>query len=131
MNSIKNFRTAITIIFVLSFSVCDGQSTTEEEVLILGTWVAEGSNINDKWVFTSNGTLREYTNNSLDITYVWSILSTVNSGITSHYLEIVNTNDSTDMYNYEISIINEEMFVLIYQREDNMGLGKPAIYFRQ
>lgn len=136
MNSIKKFKNAFTLICILFYSICNGQinnntiDSTEEESLIVGTWVAENSTINDKWVFTSNNFLEEYTEGSLDITYTWSIFGVSNSAVNSHYLEIINTNDFSEKYRYEISIVDNDKLTLIYQREDNMGISKPATYFR-
>lgn len=136
MNSKKNLRAIILLTFVLFISKCNGQSlnkidSSEEESLIVGTWVSENSTISDKWIFTSNNLLKEYSDGVLDITYTWSISGVSNSGVNSHYLEIINTSNPKEKYMYEISIVSNDELILIYQREDNMGLGKPATYFRQ
>ncbi len=136
MNSIKFLKLNITLLCILMFSISKGQVSTvidsnEEESLIIGTWVAENSTISDKWVFTNDNILKEYTNDILDITYSWSLFGNANSGVKSHYLEITNTNDISEKYKYEISIVDDDKLILIYQRENDMGIGKPIIYNKQ
>lgn len=103
MDSIKIIKNTIIIFSLLTFSICKSQvssttiiSSIEEKSLILGTWIGEGSTINDKWIFTNNNLLKEYTDGSLDITYNYSIYGNINSGVKSHFIEIVNINDFSD-----------------------------------
>lgn len=130
---IKKFNTIFAILFVLALFNCKAQSNpyNEDTILLTGTWVIEGETLSDKWVFESNGTLNEFADNQLDVSYNWEVVNSTNSGIKSKYLEIVNNNDSSDYYNYEISLLDEEKLVLIYQRKTNMGIGKPITYLKQ
>jgi len=118
-----------TVIILISFYGCKAQLIQEfnYEAEIVGTWVAEGSSISNKWIFETSGVLSKYDNNNIYKKYNW----TITNGIHGVYLKIININDLTDIYNYEINALNNERLVLVYQRGNNMGIGKPAIHFRQ
>lgn len=134
MKNLKLNYLMITIVMCASMMLsCKAQVTDNEDYqnLILGEWVAEGSSISDKWVFLNDNTLQEFTNNQVDETYSWEIIESTNSGVKSVYLELTNTTNPNDFYNYEISALTDEELVLIYQREENMGLGKPFTLVKQ
>jgi hypothetical protein len=123
------------IIVFLILGVTSGKAQTlidssEESTLIVGTWLPENSSIAEKWVFSPDNVLKEYTNGSIDSTYYWEIVGESNSGVKSHYLELINQKDANDKKYYESSAVNSERLVLIYQREYGWGTSKPAIYYR-
>jgi hypothetical protein len=128
-------KLVITLI-ILSFFGCKTQQVIDEslygnESAIIGTWVTEESTLQNKWVFTDDELLKRYDSGHLFKTYIWSLVNSVNSGVRSQYLELINIKDSSDVYNYEISILDEERLTIIYQRKNNMGLGKPTTLFKQ
>ena len=105
--------------------------SSEESNFIVGTWIPENSTITEKWVFSPDNVLKEYTDGLIDSTYSWEIVGESNSGVQSHYLELINQNNVNDKKYFEISAINSERLVLIYQREYGMGISKPAVFYRQ
>lgn len=132
----NNLILILTLILTLGFTFnCKAQlipQQNENTILLTGTWVIEGSTIDDKWVFNSDGTMQEYADNQVDISYSWVVLnSNTPSGIRISHLEIVNITDTSERYIYEINMLNEEKLVLVYQRGDNMGIGKPFTLFKQ
>jgi len=133
MKRIKLTLSLIVLILMISYC-CKAQQVSDEKNdanLLAGTWVAEGATLNDKWVFSVNGTMQEYTYNRIETNFSWKITNSTNSGVKSKYLKLTNTIDPNDVYNYEISILNKEKMVLIYQRKNNMGISKPITFIKQ
>lgn len=129
------FNLIITSILLVSFFNCKAQlipQLGEDAQLLVGTWITEGSTIANKWVFNADSTLDKYDENQIYDSYSWVILnSTTPSGIVNKHLKIINVTDSSEEYHYEISALNEERLVLVYQKVENMGIGKPLTLFKQ
>ena len=130
----KKTTLLIATILLLTFLNCKAQlipQQDEDTQLLVGTWVTEGSAINNRWKFNSDGTMENYTDNEVEATYAWLIINSINSGVKSKYLKLTNVLDSNNVRNYEISILDEVRMTLIYQRGNNMGIGKPFTMFKQ
>lgn len=133
MKKLKQTHKIIFVLLLMSLFSFKAQQvqTTNEDTLIVGTWVAEGNPTSYYSVYESNGIVKRYTDNTLSKTYNWSIVqSTTPSGLTIPYLKLINVNDSTDVYDYEINALNDEILVLVYQRGEGRGIAKPATYLR-
>ena len=133
MNLIKKFKIIIVFSLLTCFN-CKAQiscSTTEDENLIVGTWVLEGLTPLYKWVFSSDKLLSRYVEGQLYKTYCWEIDCKITpSGRKAYSLEIINTDDESDKYVYDINTLTQERLVLQYVRT-GYGLAKLATYLRQ
>ena len=133
MNLIKKFKIIIVFSLLTCFN-CKAQiscSTTEDENLIVGTWVLEGLTPLDKLVFNNNHILSMYDEGTLYETYCWEIDCKITpSGRKAYSLEIINTDDESDKYVYDINTLTQERLVLQYVRT-GYGLAKLATYLRQ
>lgn len=132
---IKKIKTIGILVFVLTCFNCKAQlipTVNQDKVSLMGTWVPEGMNLEDRWVFNSNGNLIEYSNNSISITYNWELLKTspvcgeeVPTGETFSYLKLVNTKDADDFYCYEITSLDKDLLQIRY-----FGRGGFLTYVR-
>ncbi len=124
-------------IAILSFtffncaSQIEAATTSEDMRVLIGSWVAEGSSLDDKWVFQDNGKLKKYTNGVNDDTFNWSINNFMTpSGLIIKYLKTYNSIDLSEFYVYEINTLSDERLVLVYQRPGG-GIGKLMTYIKQ
>ena len=101
----------ISIIFFLSFSMNYGEETD-----IIGRWVST-DDASSEMEFKSNGKCNEFYNGHYNATYNYSIIKTspvcgenVPTGDLFSYLKLVNINDSSDIYCYEIISLDDTDF---------------------
>ncbi len=69
-----------------------------------------------EWQFTSDGKCYDYYQNQLSDTYQYTITQeqSENGKFTLSYLKLVNINDSSDFYEYEINTLDNSTMVLDY-----------------
>lgn len=125
-----NLKLLLIVIFSCTNSLAQSKPSTYKD-LIVATWVVKGESSNERLVFKSNGEVDSYEDNQIVDTYSWVIEESINNGVTRIYLELENTQNPSDEYNYEISALTDELLVLIFMRKNNMGIGKPITYIRQ
>ncbi len=102
----------VGLLAILSFTI---MQLSQEEEEIIGTWVNTES-VKSKWVFNTNGKCYDYYDNALTDTYTYSIREeTSGNGKLKHsFLKLININDSTDEYEYEINALGEGKMSLDY-----------------
>jgi len=106
------------------------QAQSQEcENLIIGTWVGQGNSINYRDVYHSNRTMTDYTEGEVTKTYYWNISTHLTqSGITISKLLMQNTQNTEDEWTYEITALNDDKMVLLY----NNGLSfNENIFIKQ
>jgi hypothetical protein len=132
--NLRRLKIVTICVFAFTFCNCKAQQTAQhgnDFQEIIGTWIAEGSSNASRWVFNSNGTMQDYSEGGVIKTYYWEIITAVVGGFKSSYLELKLVTDTSKERNYEISLLTEKKMTLIYQRGDNMGIGKPFTLFKQ
>jgi len=115
----KRFRVSLVLVLMISlFSFTLYQS---EETIILGTWIPQDLTLEEKWVFTSDGVLKRYSDNVLYKTYNWSILTTspacgefVPVGPNYSNLRLVNINNINDIFCYDITSLDNDTLQIRY-----------------
>lgn len=137
MKTLTKTHLIVLVVLLTAFVSCKvhkapSTSSSTEEGLIVGTWVAEGNATSYYSVYESSGIAKRYSDNELYKTYNWEIVrGTTSSGLTIPHLKLVNVFDETDVYDFEIDALNDERMVLVYQRGEGFGIAKPATYLRQ
>jgi len=126
MKKLNLFPIAFSILFLVSSNYLISNSAQEE---IVGTWVAEGSSYENRWVYHADNTLTNYYNNDVYKTYNWAIRDvSTPSGLTLRELILTNTEDPDDEKNFQIETLTEERLILVY----NTGVGlSRSTYIRQ
>ncbi|WP_133120227.1 hypothetical protein [Rhodohalobacter barkolensis] len=96
---------------------------------IVGTWVAEGSSFENRWVYHAENTLTTYYKNNVYKTYNWSIREvSTPSGLTKRELVLINIENPDDQKNYIIDTQTEKRLILVY----NIGVGlSMSTYIRK
>ena len=74
--------------------------------------------------------MQEYENGQIQNTYKWDVTNSTNSGIRSKYLKLLNPYNFK-IKRFEISFLDEDKMILIYQRDNNMGISKPVELMKQ
>ena len=74
--------------------------------------------------------MQEYENGQIQNTYKWDVTNSTNSGIRSKYLKLLN-HYNFKIKRFEISFLDEDKMILIYQRDNNMGISKPVELMKQ
>lgn len=90
----------LTLISSLQIVMIDFQDYNSK---ILGTWVAEKGSIFERWVFTPDGKLTQYSDNQVSEIYNYSISGNSCKGgasRTNRFLHLVNVDDSNDQICY-------------------------------
>lgn len=128
MKTAHKIITGILIFTALGFTT---YQLSQEDQLIIGTWIEESTTIENRWVFESNNIINRYDNNTVYKSYIWQITeSPTPSGLIISHLILTNTEDSNDTYHFEINTLSDEWLVLVYQRPGG-GIGKLTTYIRQ
>lgn len=123
---VKKLLGLFIVIIVLGFTVF---KTLQEDQLIVGTWVEVNSSFESRWVFYENGICEDYAENKIFETYNWTIETTspqcgqeVKTGGLFSYLKLVNVDDNSDVYCYEITNLGEEYLALWYLPSSASGI---------
>jgi len=126
MKKLNLFLIAFSILFLFSSIYLISNSAQEE---IVGTWVAEGSSYENRWVYHEDNTLTNYYKNGVYKTYNWAIRDvSTPSGLTLRELILTNTENPDDEKNFQIETLTEERLILVY----NTGVGlSRSLYIRQ
>lgn len=132
-----NSKISILALFIFISLSCKAQlpnqpsndALTDFEQKLIGTWVAEGTSFEDRWVIENNYTLKEYDADDFT-TYNWvANEGSAPSGVPFNTLEITNVDNPNDTYNYEINTLTNDKMILVYQRSG--GLGGLMTYHKQ
>ncbi|MGY0427183.1 MAG: hypothetical protein ACWIPI_10225, partial [Polaribacter sp.] len=98
------------------FGLSNLSKSCSEETDIIGRWISTDDENSEK-EFKSNGKCYDYYKGVLTDTYNYSIIKTspvcgknVPTGDLFSYLELVNINDSSDIYCYEITSLDKTDF---------------------
>jgi hypothetical protein len=123
LKMLNRWKTTSGILFLIMLI----SNNTQEE--IVGTWVAEGSSFENRWVYHAENTLTTYYKNNVYKTYNWSIREvSTPSGLTKRELVLINIENPDDQKNFIIDTLTEERLILVY----NTGVGLSRnTYFRQ
>jgi hypothetical protein len=126
---IKHKILGVFIVAMLLFSFKIYQNQSQDNVLIIGTWIEENSTYDYRWVINSTQVLK-YSDNKIYGTYIWQINESTTNGLTSSYLKLTNVQDPSDISEFEISGLDDENLSLVFQRLGG-GIGKMVTYIRQ
>ena len=120
------FTIAFSTLFLLSNIYLISISAQEK---IIGTWVAEGSSFENRWIYSEDHTVDKYYKNEIYKTYDWSIQEvSTPSGLTMHELILTNIENADDQQKFIIETLTEERLILVY----NTGVGlSRSTYIRQ
>ena len=125
---ILSITLALCISLILSANYFLNPQINDPETIV-GTWVAEGSSFENRWIYSEDHTVDRYYKNEIYKTYNWTIreLSTP-SGKTGHELILTNVEKPDDHQNFFIDTLTDERLILVY----NTGIGlSRSTYFRQ
>lgn len=120
------FPIAFSILFLVSSIYLILNSAQEE---IVGTWVAEGSSFENRWIYNEDRTVTRFYKNEIYKTFDWSISEvSTPSGLTKRELVLINIENPDDQKNFIIETLTEERLILVY----NTGVGlSRSTYIRQ
>ena len=125
---ILSITLALCISLILSANYFLNPQINDPETIV-GTWVAEGSSFENRWIYSEDHTVDRYYKNEIYKTYNWTIreLSTP-SGKTGHELILKNVENPDNQQNVLIDTLTDERLILVY----NTGIGlSRSTYFRQ
>ena len=125
---ILSITLALCISLILSANYFLNPQINDPETIV-GTWVAEGSSFENRWIYSEDHTVDRYYKNEIYKMYNWTIreLSTP-SGKTGHELILTNVENPDDQQNFLIDTLTEERLILVY----NTGVGlSRSLYIRQ
>jgi len=125
---ILSITLALCISLILSANYFLNPQINDPETIV-GTWVAEGSSFENRWIYSEDHTVDRYYKNEIYKMYNWTIreLSTP-SGKTGHELILTNVEKPDDHQNFFIDTLTDERLILVY----NTGIGlSRSTYFRQ
>ncbi len=100
----------IMVLITLLLSNCKTIQNSNEKIIV-GSWLQDlGSNDENKWIFSKNGTVEFYHNNILTNSYYYSILDYCpkecikhkSKWEINHYLYLISIKDSSRIKCYEI-----------------------------
>jgi len=97
---ILSITLALCISLILSANYFLNPQINDPETIV-GTWVAEGSSFENRWIYSEDHTVDRYYKNEIYKTYNWTIreLSTP-SGKTGHELILTNVEKPDDHQNF-------------------------------
>ncbi|UJH66291.1 hypothetical protein [Allomuricauda sp. SCSIO 65647] len=122
MRNYKKKYQAITIFTVLIFLSFSILPVTQDQQLIVGEWISIDDS-NWKLKFNNQGKCYDYYEGTLETTYYYTVTEkTASNGVVFSYLKLVNINDSSDVYNYEINALNRNNLALNYLGDLNEKL---------
>lgn len=126
MKNLNLFPITFSILFLVNSIYLISNSAQEE---IVGTWVAEGSSYENRWVYSEDHTVDRYYKNEIYKTYDWTIRElSAPSGKTAHELILTNIENADDQQKFIIETLTEERLILVY----NTGVGlSRSTYIRQ
>ncbi|PKD43309.1 hypothetical protein CWD77_11905 [Rhodohalobacter barkolensis] len=121
------FKPVLSVLLFLIGNLILTSSNKSDE--IVGTWVAEGSSFENRWVYHAENTLTTYYKNNVYKTYNWSIREvSTPSGLTKRELVLINIENPDDQKNYIIDTQTEKRLILVY----NIGVGlSMSTYIRK
>jgi len=117
-------------IFILLFSglFTNTNSPANVSETIFGTWVAEGSSYENRWIYHEDHTLTTYYKNDVYKTYSWTIRDvTTPSELTLQELIWTNTKNPDDEKHFQIDTLTDERLILVYNK--GVGLSRNT-YFK-
>jgi len=125
---ILSITLALCISLILSANYFLNPQINDPEIIV-GTWVAEGSSFENRWIYSEDHTVDRYYKNEIYKTYNWTIRElTAPSGKTGHELILTNSENPDDQQNLLIDTLTDERLILVY----NTGIGlSRSTYFRQ
>lgn len=130
MNKINQAKEILIYLIILTFFGYSRLDYKKENELIIGTWIEVSSSVENRLVFYENGICEDYDENQIFETYKWEIIeNTTQSGLSLYHLILINSEDTSDIYHYEINVLNEEIMIITYQIPE-WGFGKPTTYLR-
>ncbi len=97
---------------------------------ILGSWIPEGSNFDNRLVFNNDGSAEKFSDGQLYINYTWSINEELVNGIPFNTLMLDEVGNSETTNRYEINTLKDNLLILVFQRPSG-GISGLNKYFKQ
>ncbi|QTY25935.1 hypothetical protein [Flavobacterium sp. CS20] len=130
----KNSITFNLIVFMFLFSIsCKAQIQPDATSLnqkILGSWIPEGSNFDNRLVFNNDGSAEKFSDGQLYINYTWSINKELVNGVPFNTLILDEVGNSETTNRYEINTLKDNLLILVFQRPSG-GISGLNKYFKQ
>lgn len=123
-----------SFLLFLIFTSCKAQQTgnliTTFSKKLIGSWIPEGSSIDNKLVFNNDGTASKYDDGQIIDTYTWVVNEQLVNGVPFNTLKLTDINSTDNVYRYEINSLTNTLMILVYQRP-NGGISGLNKYFKQ
>ena len=115
----KIYLAALYAIVLLSFKRVEHDCTPNTEEIIIGTWVSD-DDPNWKRVFDNLGKCTDLYTGGAPEEYYYSIIKEIINGENYETLKLINVNDNSDIYLYDINTIDNNTLVLEYLENNKL-----------